>query len=52
MIERVRRCDVDNPEEVTKVFNRIIDQLNMNELHNDEIDLYNEEVFAENQEGI
>ena len=51
MLERVRRCDVDSPVEMEKVLNRIIDQLNENEKHNDAIDSYNEQVVTENEKG-
>jgi hypothetical protein len=43
-MERVRRTEVDSIDEVAKVFNRIIDHINLNDEHNAEVDVHNAEV--------
>ena len=54
MLRKVRRTDVDNPDEVAKVINGIIDVVNKNEVFNDKVEDFNKEVddFNENAKGI
>ena len=54
-MERVRASEVDSPEEVAKVFNKLVDHINEVDAYNAEVEEYNgetiEEDLEEDQEG-